>query len=80
MHVGNTPSMRAFARVGFVADGSDGEFRKLAPRLAWSAAADRVRIGATYGVGVRVLLIGAGGVGRRSRPRRTIPKDSTTSW
>jgi spore coat polysaccharide biosynthesis protein SpsF len=28
VHVGNTPSMRAFARVGFVADGSDGEFRK----------------------------------------------------
>ena len=27
VHVGNTPSMRAFARVGFVADGSDGEFR-----------------------------------------------------
>jgi spore coat polysaccharide biosynthesis protein SpsF len=28
VHVGNAPSMRAFARVGFVADGSDGEFRK----------------------------------------------------
>jgi spore coat polysaccharide biosynthesis protein SpsF len=28
VHVGNTPSMRAFARVGFVADGSDGEFRR----------------------------------------------------
>ena len=28
VHVGNTPSMRAFARVGFVADGFDGEFRK----------------------------------------------------
>ncbi len=28
VHVGNTASMRAFARVGFVADGSDGEFRR----------------------------------------------------
>jgi spore coat polysaccharide biosynthesis protein SpsF len=28
VHVGNNPSMRAFARVGFVTDGSDGEFRK----------------------------------------------------
>ena len=27
VHAGNTPSMRAFARVGFVAAGSDGEFR-----------------------------------------------------
>ena len=29
VHVGNTPSMRAFARVGFVANGADGEFRLL---------------------------------------------------
>ena len=27
IHVGNTPSMRAFARVGFGASGSDGDFR-----------------------------------------------------
>jgi spore coat polysaccharide biosynthesis protein SpsF len=27
IHVGNTPSMRAFARVGFIANGADGEFR-----------------------------------------------------
>jgi RimJ/RimL family protein N-acetyltransferase len=27
IHVGNTPSMRAFARVGFVPNGADGEFR-----------------------------------------------------
>jgi spore coat polysaccharide biosynthesis protein SpsF len=29
VHVGNTASMRAFARVGFLADGADGEFRRL---------------------------------------------------
>ena len=28
VHVGNAPSMRAFARVGFLPDGADGEFRK----------------------------------------------------
>ncbi len=39
VHVGNTPSMRAFARVGFVPNGSDGEFRLLRHDLA----ADRSR-------------------------------------
>ncbi len=34
VHVGNTPSMRAFSRVGFVADGADGEFRKFRCDLA----------------------------------------------
>jgi len=33
VHVGNTASMRAFARVGFVADGSDGEFRRFRREL-----------------------------------------------
>jgi RimJ/RimL family protein N-acetyltransferase len=27
IHIGNTPSMRAFAKVGFTANGADGEFR-----------------------------------------------------
>jgi RimJ/RimL family protein N-acetyltransferase len=34
VHAGNTASMRAFARVGFVADGADGEFRLLRHELA----------------------------------------------
>ena len=38
VHVGNTPSMRAFARVGFVAAGSDGEFRLFRRDLAASSA------------------------------------------
>jgi len=29
VHAGNTASMRAFARVGFAADGADGDFRQL---------------------------------------------------
>jgi spore coat polysaccharide biosynthesis protein SpsF len=33
VHVGNTASMRAFARVGFVADGSDGAFRRFRREL-----------------------------------------------
>ena len=28
VHVGNTASMRAFARVGFVSDGAEGDFRR----------------------------------------------------
>ena len=34
VHAGNSPSMRAFARVGFVANGADGEFRLLRHDLA----------------------------------------------
>jgi len=34
VHTGNTASMRAFARVGFVANGADGEFRLLRHDLA----------------------------------------------
>ncbi len=34
VHAGNTASMRAFSRVGFVADGADGDFRLLRHDLA----------------------------------------------